>query len=483
MSEPRTIALIENLRALPAETVWAEFKQDNADPQLIGKLISALANSARIADKETAYLVWGIRNSDHAVTGTAFEPASAKRDRQPLEHWLTQRLRPDIAFSFETVQHPAGRLILLTIPSAATAPIEFNRTAFVRVGEATPRLADHPDRQRALWDKLRPYAWETGVAQGFLEGERVLDLIDSDAYYDGLSKPRPTSQGTILEDLAQDRLIAPDVGGRWNILNLGAILFAKDIRAVDNRLARKAVRFVMYDGTGRDAQVLQRKDFSLGYAVGFVAMNDYINAVVPSPEQGGVVRSAEPLFPAVAIREVIANSLIHQDMTITGAGPTVELFRNRLEITNPGNPLVEPDRFIDFPPRSRNEALASLMRRLGLCEEQGTGIDKVVAAIGMAQLPPPEFRAEAAATRVSLFAARPFARMTTQERLRACYQHAVLLHLGGDRMRNRELRERFGVKSSNAAQISDVIRQALNRGLIRIADPARPKSGYVPFWA
>ena len=74
MSDPRTIALINDLRDLPAETAWAEFKRDNADPQLIGKLISALANAARIADKETGYLVWGIRNSDHAVTGTAFEP-------------------------------------------------------------------------------------------------------------------------------------------------------------------------------------------------------------------------------------------------------------------------------------------------------------------------------------------------------------------------------------------------------------------------
>ncbi len=483
MSDSRTIALIEDLRALPAETAWAEFKQDNTDPERIGKLISALANAARIADQETGYLVWGIRNSDHAVTGTAFEPASTKRQRQPLEHWLTQHLRPDLAFSFETVKHPEGRLVLLSVPSATTAPVEFDRTAFVRVGEATPRLADHPDRQRALWDKLRPYVWEAGIAQGFLESKRVLDLIDCDAYYDGLGKPMPKNEGSILEDLAQERLVSADVGGRWNILNLGAILFAKDVRAINERLARKAVRFVMYDGNGRDAQVLQRRDFPHGYAVGFVAMNNYINAIVPSPEQGGVVRSAEPLLPAVAIREVIANSLIHQDMTITGAGPTVELFRNRLEITNPGKPLVEPDRFIDSPPRSRNEVLASLMRRLGLCEEQGTGIDKVVAAAGTAQLPPPEFRAEAAATRVSLFAARPFARTTTQERLRACYQHAVLLHLSGNQMRNRELRERFGIKDSNAAQVSDVIRQALNKGLIRIADPVRPKSGYVPFWA
>ena len=168
MPDPRTIALIDELRALPAEIAWAEFKRDNVEPQRIGRLISALANAARIADRETGYVVWGIRNGDHAITGTEFDPASAKTRQQPLELWLTQHLRPDIAFSFETVQHPEGRLVLLTVPSATTAPIEFDRTAFVRIGEATPRLADHPDRQRALWDKLRPYVWEASIARGFL---------------------------------------------------------------------------------------------------------------------------------------------------------------------------------------------------------------------------------------------------------------------------------------------------------------------------
>ena len=130
----------------------------------------------------------------------------------------------------------------------------------------------------------------------------MLDLIDCDAYYDGLGKPKPNGEASILEDLEQERLVSADVGGRWNILNLGAILFAKDIGAIDDRLARKSVRFVMYDGTGRDAQVLQRKDFPPGYATGFVAMNDYISTVVPSPEQGGIVRNATPLFPVVAVR-------------------------------------------------------------------------------------------------------------------------------------------------------------------------------------
>lgn len=118
-----------------------------------------------------------------------------------------------------------------------------------------------------------------------------------------------------------------------------------------------------------------------------------------------------------------------------------------------------------------------------LCEEQGTGVDKVVAAVELFQLPPPDFRAEGSATRAVLYAPRRFADMTQDERVRACYQHAVLRFVSGDRMRNRTLRERFGIDARNAAQASHVIRLTLDRKLIRAADPERPQAAYVPFWA
>ncbi|MEY4506861.1 MAG: hypothetical protein RL297_1439 [Pseudomonadota bacterium] len=159
------------------------------------------------------------------------------------------------------------------------------------------------------------------------------------------------------------------------------------------------------------------------------------------------------------------------------------MFSDRLEITNPGQPLVKPERFLDYPPRSRNEALASLMRRMRLCEEQGTGIDKVIVAVELHQLPPPDFRAEGNAVRAVLYAPRRFADMTPQERLRACYQHASLKYVSGQRMKNSTLSERLGIDAQNAAQASVVIRQALKAELIRSADPAHPRAGYVPFWA
>ncbi len=480
----RTLALIDELRGLPAETSWVEFKENNADPQMIGKLISALSNAARLADQHSAYVLWGVRDADHSVVTTTFEPASRTHQGQPLDLWLAQRLQPGIAFAFKPVAYSGTRLMLLEIPAAAASPVEFERTAYVRIGSATPRLSDHPERLKALWAKLQPYAWETGAAAQFLSGDEVLARLDYASYFDLTGQPLPDNRDGIFDKLTADRLVQRDVGGRWNVTNLGAILFARRLEDFSPSIARKALRFVAYAGVNRAGTVTHRQDGQKGYACGFAGLIDYIDGLVPRNEHiGKAFREARPLYPAIALRELIANALIHQDMTITGAGPLVEMFPDRLEISNPGLPLVSPDRFLDSPPRSRNEALASLMRRMRLCEEQGTGIDKVIVAVELHQLPPPDFRAEGEAVRIVLFAPRRFADMTPEERVRACYQHAALKYVSGQRMKNSTLCERFGIDAQNAAQASGVIKQTLRAGLIRPADPAHPRAGYVPAWA
>lgn len=482
--EARMRALIDDLRALPAEAAWVEFKENNADPELIGKLISALSNAARLADQHFAYVVWGIRDADHSVTGTSFEPVAAMHKKQPLDFWLSQCLQPAIAFCFKSISYDGARLVLLEIPAAATSPVEFDKTAYVRIGSATPRLSDHPERLKLLWTKIQPYAWESGIAAQFLASDEVLARLDYASYFDLTGQTLPDNRAGIFDRLNADRLIEADVGEKWNITNLGAVLIAKNLADFSPSIARKAVRFVAYEGSNRASTVTHRRDGQKGYASGFRGLADYIDALLPNNELiGNAFREEKPLYPSIAIRELIANALIHQDMTITGAGPLIELFKDRLEITNPGQPLVKPDRFLDSPPRSRNEALASLMRRMKLCEEQGTGIDKVLASAELHQLPPPDFREEDSAVRSTLFAPRRFADMTQDERVRACYQHAALKYVSGDRMTNATLRERFGIAERNASQASGVIRLALDGGLIRAADPDHPRAGYVPYWA
>lgn len=484
MNAMRDLDLINELLALPAETTWLEFKGSNSDPEMIGKRCSALSNSARIEGRDCAYLVWGIEDETHAILGTDFNPDSKKIGGQILPLWLANSLQPSIAFSFRIVLHPAGRLVLLEIPAATGAPVAFNSVPYIRIGSATPKLTEYPQRYQQLIERLQPYRWEQGMARQYATGNEVLDLLDYSQYFRLTKQPLPDNRSGIFDKLEGDRLIVRDVGERWNITNLGAILFATRLGDFDAPLARKAVRFVAYGGRNRAATVTHRHDGQKGYAIGFEGLVSYLNDLLPKNEHiGSALREAHPLFPELAIRELVANALIHQDMTVSGAGPQIELFADRIEISNPGVPLVKPERMIDLPPRSRNEALAALMRRMGICEEQGSGLDKVLEQVELFQLPPPLFRTEESSTQVVLYAPRSFADMTPEERVRACYFHAVLRFLSGDKMKNASLCTRLGIAPKNAAQASAVITKALDAGLIRIADPDHPRAGYVPHWA
>ncbi|MFC3149194.1 ATP-binding protein [Piscinibacterium candidicorallinum] len=485
MNPARDIALIDQLRAEPAEAAWLEFKGNNTDPEMIGKRCSALANAARVEGRDMAYMVWGVADETHAVTGTTFHPDTRKvGGNQVLPMWLANSLTPSIAFSFRVVDHPEGRVVLLEIPAATGAPVAFNGVPYIRIGSATPKLTDYPERYQRLIERLQPYRWEQGMARQFATGDEVLALLDYTQYFRLTQQPLPDNRRGIFDKLEADRLILSDVGERWNITNLGAILFANRLADFDASLARKSVRFVAYAGSNRAATVTHRLDGQKGYAVGFEGLVGYLNALLPKNEYiGAALREAHPLFPELAIRELVANALIHQDMTVTGAGPQIELFADRLEISNPGAPLVKPERMIDLPPRSRNEALASLMRRMRMCEEQGSGLDKVVSACEVFQLPPPLLRAEDNSFQAVLYGPRGFASMTPDERMRACYFHAVLKFLSGDKMKNSSLCARLGIAPKNAAQATAVINKTLEAGLIRVADPDHPRAGYVPSWA
>jgi predicted HTH transcriptional regulator len=191
------------------------------------------------------------------------------------------------------------------------------------------------------------------------------------------------------------------------------------------------------------------------------------------------------MFPELAVRELVANALIHQDLFATGTSPMVEIFDDRMEITNPGEPLVDTRRFVDTPPKSRNEVLASLMRRFRICEERGSGIDKVVAQVELYQLPAPCFEAPEGFTRAVLFAHQPLVRMDKADRIRACYLHACLKRVMRDYLTNASLRERFGVEEKNKATISRYIREAVEDGAIKLYDEeaAMNQRKYVPYWA
>lgn len=478
-------SLLRELCRLPAETDWVEFKNSNKDPEMIGEYISALSNSAALIGKQTGYVVWGVKDDDHQIIGTTFKPSEMLHKQQELESWLLQKCNPKIFFQFhEFLSSEDLPVVILEIQAATNTPVQFDGTEFIRIGSYKKKLRDFPERERALWRVFDKTPFEKQAAAENCRDEDVLQNLDYPQYFELTNQPFPEGRDAILKALEADKLIVKSANGLWNITNLGAILFAKKLKNFQH-LGRKAVRLILYKGNSR-VITIRELEGSKGYAVGFENLIEYIKTLLPENEEiGKAFRKQVPMFPDLSIRELVANALIHQDFSITGTGPMIEIFDSRMEITNPGVPLVATERFLDAPPQSRNEALASFMRRINICEERGTGIDKVITESELYQLPAPSFELSDQHTRVVLFGYRSFTEMDKEDRIRACYQHCCLRYVNREHMNNTSLRDRLGIDLKNSAMVSRVIRDTLTANLIKPYDSEAGTRAmrYIPHWA
>jgi len=476
--------LLRELRSLPKETGWVEFKEGNSDPQAIGEYISALANSAVLCGKSQAYLVWGIRDETHEAVGTDFCPKQKKKGNEELENWLLRLLKPKILFHFYEIQIESKNVVVLEIKRASHQPVQFQGIEYIRVGSYKKKLKEHPEKERELWRLFDETPFEEQIALEDASEEDVLKLIDYPSYFDLLGLSLPDNRDGILSRLNKDNMLVKSETGNWNITNLGAILFAKKLGDFKH-LNRKSIRVVVYKGNSR-IETLKEYDGTKGYAAGYEGLIEFINNLLPSNEIiEQALRKTVPMYPELAIRELVANAIIHQDFSMTGTGPMVEIFKDRMEITNPGKPLVETDRFLDSPPKSRNESLASFLRRVGICEERGSGIDKVVFQTEVFQLPAPVFEGTPEHTRAVLFSHRPFNKMSKSDRVHACYLHACLKYVNREMMTNSTIRDRFRIEKVNSAIASRIIGATLEANLIRPFETgmSRKYKKYVPFWA
>lgn len=382
------------------------------------------------------------------------------------------------------IQHTDGRVLVFEIPSRPQGqPQHLDGTYLMRSGEDL--VAMPPDKLRRIFlETQTDINWFIQSAKQAVNAGEVIELLDTQIYFDLMNLSYPSTRDEVLNRLTNAKLIVSK-NGNWDITNLAAILFAKRLDAFSQSLARKAVRVVIYDGINK-LSTRGDKHGTKGYVVGFESLIDFVHSVAPQNhfiEQ--VVREEVKMFPKQALRELIANALVHQDFEVIGASVMIEMYSDRIEISNPGRPSISVERFIDEY-GSRNELLADLMRRFGICEEKGSGIDKVIHAAEAYQLPAPDFRVGETRTIAVLFAHQDFSDMSRKDRVRACYQHCALLYVSNQRMSNQTLRERFKLPESAAATVSLIIGEAKEAGLIK-SDDLETKSTryarYLPYWA
>lgn len=381
----------------------------------------------------------------------------------------------------EEVAHPNGRVLVFHIPPRPRGTAYHLDGAYLmRSGEALVPMSE--DQLRRIFAEGQPEWLEEPTRTG-LDAQQVVDLLDMQTFFELLKAPYPTERSAVIDRLVRERLI-DEAGGLYSMRRLGALLLAKRLEDFPD-LARKAPRVVVYSGTSKVETRLDQTG-TRGYAVGFQGLVRFVMAQLPQNEViEDALRKEVKLVPEIAIRELVANALVHQDLQMGGASVMVEIYSNRVEISNPGEPVVPVERFIDGY-QSRNERLADLMRRMGICEEKSSGIDRVVQTAEVYQLPAPDFRAGHRRTSVTIYGPRDFEEMDRADRVRACYQHCALRWVMSERMTNESLRERFHLPENKRAIASQIIAATIEAGLIKADEKvgsSRKYARYLPFWA
>ena len=470
-----TLDTLSRWLSVAAESERLEFKE--AKQQFdTGKL---LRYCVALANEGGGHLVLGVTDKPprRVVGSQAFLSAAHLND-------IKARIVDKLRIRVETVElaHIDGRVLVFQIPPRPQGqPLGLDGTYLMRSGENLVPMT--PDQLRRIFDEGKP-GWFAQAAKHGVGADEVVALLDTQTYFDLSRLPYPSTREGVLARLAGEALIAQSADG-WTISNLAAILLAKRLDAFSSALARKAPRVVLYEGIDK-LNTREDKLGNRGYAVGFESLVDFVHSAAPQNRQiEQVVREDVKMFPRQALRELIANALVHQDFLLSGASVMIEMYADRIEISNPGTPSISVERFIDEY-RSRNERLADLMRRLGLCEEKGSGVDKVVKAAEVFQLPAPDFRVGELRTTAILFAHQDIEQMNRNDRIRACYQHCCLRYVMNEQMTNQSLRERFKLPVSKVNTVSQVIAATVGASKIKLADATQTSTryrSYVPFWA
>ncbi|MCF8348669.1 MAG: putative DNA binding domain-containing protein [Bacteroidales bacterium] len=481
MNELQLIELLNELVKQPQESEWVEFKLNFHSPEEIGERISALSNGACIQNQAFGYLFFGVEDTTHSIKGTNFKAKSHKKGNEVLEHWLATRLNPRIDFTVYEFNYDENlHISAFVIPAAKNQPVEFINQAYIRVGSVTRKLNNFPQKQAKIWKKdVVPF--EKEIAKDNLNAADIIKYLSTETYFDLMKLPYPATQQGVIDKFLDEGLILKSKG--YAITKLGALLFAKNLKDFES-VERKSVRVIVYKGKNK-VETEREQIGAKGYALGFEGLVDWINSQLPANEEiGKALRKDTRMYPEIAIRELVANALIHQDLTEKGF-PMVEIFSDRIEISNSGMPLVTPERFIDGY-LSRNEKLADLMRRIGFCEEKGSGLDKVIFYNEIYQLPPINVIVAENRTSVTMYSYKSLNDLDKKEKIRACYQHACLKYVSNEKMTNQSLRERFKIEDHNYSIASRIIRDALIDGSIKEDDPeskSRKYASYLPIWA
>jgi ATP-dependent DNA helicase RecG len=379
---------LQQLLSLPQEGATVEFKSNWENPPDIGEYLSALGNAAALERHERAWMVWGVDNRTHAITGTSFNPFKAKGEgKQSLIMWLTQLTSPHPDFQFHEISHPKGRVVMLEIHPPRTAPLAFKGIRYIRIESHKTRLSEHPGKEARLWEVL-------GGAEdwaGVIVPEATLDDLDPKAIsfararfteYLIKSEPDASRHERIRADVrAWDRatlLNKAHLTKQGRITRSSLLLLGRDEASHFLAPADVKISWILRSEHNRPAG---GQHFSLPMLLAPDALFQRIrNVTLEYMPDGTLFPVPISQYDPWVIREALHNCIAHEDYRLAGKINVVE-HPDRLVFSNLGTfipPSIEWMLEHQSPPEHyRNQWLVEGMVRLRMIDQIGSGIRRM----------------------------------------------------------------------------------------------------------
>lgn len=381
--------IVRELIDYPREANWFEFKENWYEPNGIGEYISSLSNAAALEGQAFGYLVWGVNNDTHELTGTKFDYTVDVKN-EPLEHFLARQIVPDNNFSFHELTLDGKRIVVVIVPAASKVPTSFDGNRYLRIGSSKVNLNKYPERESNLFYILRvglPTICNTESEYQDMTFEKLF------VYY--ASKGITLNKRTFKKNMG---LLTE--AGKYNLL---AQLLS------DNSYI--PIRFAIFNGTDKASTMYSVREFgntclllSLDKVLEY---GDVLNVPQADERDRKVERKEISLFDADAFREAIINAFVH-NLWISGNAPMITVFSDRIEILSRGTipPGQTMEGFFAGESVPVNQKLSDIFLQLHISERTGRGVPKITEAYGRETY---EFREN------SIVVSIPFTRVSTEE--------------------------------------------------------------------
>ncbi len=390
MTEEEILEKIKYGIEIASELSDLEFKTaTNNVPSDIWRTISAFSNR-----RGGGLVVFGVNQKENRITGCSNIDQMQAKLTEYFNDKMSFILRPE----YHVIKDQEKVILAVCIPECPKdympcyfKPVGLPNGAYIREGNTSRKITDNEFRTYIATSK--EFQFDLSEARNTRKEEisyaKVLSLLEQSE-----AELQRGASHEVNDSVLENLGIIAKFDGEYKPSIGGYLVFSSTVPQNRSPYDRYTVRCIRYAGSDPSSEIIDSVDVEgtldvqIDESYRFVLKNISKQAVI-----AGTKRVEKYEYPEEAIRELIANALIHRDYKIIETYSQIRVFRDRIEIISPGSlpPGVTVDN-IKEAQFSRNSMIAARLKDLRYLEEYGRGVDIVFKKMSEWGLPAPLFR-------------------------------------------------------------------------------------------